>query len=333
MMTNSSPTYDIIAIGNAIVDVLAPCTDSALTTLGLAKGSMQLIDEAQAESLYAGMGSSTECSGGSAANTLAGLAGLGAKCAFIGKVRDDQLGEIFRHDLRAVGVAFDTPAAGQGPATARCLIFVTLDAQRTMATYLGACVGVTEADVDEALISNSAMLYIEGYLWDQPPVKAAIRKAISAAKKAGRKVAFTLSDTFCVERHRAEFLELLEGDIDILFANEHELLSLFEARDFDTACKQLQVRCEVAAVTRSEKGCVVITKAGIEAHAAERIANVVDTTGAGDLFASGFLFGLSRGLNFAACAALGNSCAGRIIQQMGARSATPLADVLAKHAA
>lgn len=326
------PLFDITGIGNAIVDVLSPCEDSALNALALTKGSMTLIDEATGERLYGAMGAATECSGGSAANTLAGIASLGGRCAFIGKVRDDQLGGIFRHDMRAVGVQFDTPAAASGPATARCLIFVTPDAQRTMATYLGACSQVTEDEVDASLIASSGILYIEGYLWDQPHAKAAIRKAFAAAHAGLRRVAFTLSDTFCVERHRTEFLELLPT-IDILFANEHELCALMQTQSFEEAVAKFQGSCAIAAVTRSEKGCVVITREAVLPVAAERIAHVVDTTGAGDLFASGFLFGLARGLELQECAQLGNRCAGVIIQQMGARSTRPLAALLEKHAA
>lgn len=312
------PTYDILGLGNAIVDVLAHCDDALLSRLNMRKGGMSLIDEAQADALYAQMGQATECSGGSAANTLAGLASLGATCAFMGKVKDDQLGVIFRHDLRAVGVAFDTQAAASGPATARCLIFITPDGERTMNTFLGACGTVAEGDIDEALIAASAVLYIEGYLWDAPSAKAAIRKAIAAAKRHGRKVAFTLSDTFCVERHRAEFLALLP-EIDVLFANESELLALFETSYFDDAVAKAQERCALAAVTRSEKGCVVVQGSTVEHVPTQKVAQVVDTTGAGDLFASGFLYGYVKGLPLRESAALGNRCAGRIIQQIGAR--------------
>lgn len=323
------PHYDIVGLGNAIVDVLSLCEEEALARLSLRKGSMTLIDEAQAEKLYGEMGPSTECSGGSVANSLAGMASLGAKCAFMGKVKDDQLGGIFRHDMRATGVAFDTPAATEGLATARCLIFVTPDAQRTMNTFIGACAKVAESDIDERLAADGQVLYVEGYLWDQPAAKAAIRKAMGAAKAAGRKVAFTLSDTFCVERHRAEFLALAKKEVDILFANEQELMALHETLDFEKALSAAQGMCEVIAVTRGEKGAVVLSAKGREVVATERVAKVVDTTGAGDLFASGFLFGITRGWSYADAAALGNRCAGQIIQQMGARSPVPLAKLVA----
>ncbi len=323
------PPLDVVGIGNAIVDVLSPCEEEKLTELGLTKGSMTLIDEAMAEQLYNNMGGATECSGGSAANTLAGLAGLGGRCAFIGKVKDDQLGEIFGHDMRAAGVDFSTHASADGPATARCLIFVTPDAQRTMATYLGACGNVTEEDIDEQLVTEGSILYVEGYLWDPAHAKAAIRHACDIAKKAGKKVAFTLSDTFCVKRHRAEFLELLGGTVDILFANEHELLALFDTDDFDSACKKLRGRCEIAAITCSERGCVILTRDKTLPVSAEKVEHVVDTTGAGDLFASGFLYGVARSWELEKAAKLGNRCAAVIIQQMGARSMRPLAPLLA----
>ncbi len=222
---------------------------------------MTLVDEARAQALYKQMGQTTACSGGSVANTLAGMASLGAKTAFIGKVKDDQLGSIFTHDMHAVGVEFSTPAAKTGPATANCLIYVTPDAQRTMATYIGACSRVSEADIDQGIIENSAVTYIEGYLWDTETAKAAIRKAIKLARKnKRRKIAFTLSDTFCVDRHREEFMELIENDIDIVFANEHELKSLYQTDDVEGALKQLRGVCPIAAVTRSEKGSVVLTE-------------------------------------------------------------------------
>ncbi|NBO18197.1 MAG: adenosine kinase, partial [Proteobacteria bacterium] len=227
--------YDVIGVGNAIVDVLSFAEDSAVSAAGLQKGSMTLVDEATSLKLYGGMGTTTECSGGSVANSLAGLASLGANCAFIGKVKTDQLGGIFTHDMRAVGVHFASQPMDVGPATANCLIFVTPDAQRTMATFIGACGHVSESDIDAALIEDSAILYIEGYLWDLEAAKAAIRKSIRIARAAGRKVAFTLSDTFCVQRHRAEFLQLISGEVDILFANEAEIKSLYETENFEEA--------------------------------------------------------------------------------------------------
>lgn len=324
-MSSSNAKFDVLGIGNAIVDVLAMCDEAAIDRLELLKGSMMLIDEARADELYGQMGQATECSGGSCANTLAGIASLGARCAYIGKVKNDQLGEIFRHDMQAIGVQFDTPAAMNGPATARCLVFVTPDAQRTMNTYLGACTGVSEKDIDAGTVAAAKVTYIEGYLWDQVHAISAIRKAMDAAHQAGRKVAFTLSDTFCVERHRADFLQLIAGSVDILFANENELLSLFQTTDFEAALNQLSGKCEIACVTRSEKGCVVLTGDGQRLVVpTDHISNVVDTTGAGDLFASGFLYGYTRGWKPEESAKLGNRCAGQIIQQMGARSLRPL---------
>jgi sugar/nucleoside kinase (ribokinase family) len=313
-------TLDVVGIGNAIVDVLSFTDEALLAFNNLPKGSMTLIDETRAHAIYHQLGQTVECSGGSVANSLAGLASLGANTAFIGKVKNDQLGTIFSHDMRAVGVHFSSIPATQGPATAQCMICVTPDAQRTMATYLGACGQVTEDDIDERIIAGSKILYIEGYLWDNEAAKAAIRKAIAAAKKHGTKVAFTLSDVFCVSRHRDEFAGLLDGSIDILFANEHEILAQFVLEDFDHAITHLQRLGIVAAVTRSEKGSVVVQGEQKEVVPAKPIASVVDTTGAGDLYAAGFLFGLVRGWSLEQCAALGNRCAGQIIQQLGARS-------------
>lgn len=321
--------YDVVGIGNAIVDILSFCDEAKIAELNLTKGAMTLIDEAAAEKIYRAKGPSKECSGGSVANSLAGLASLGAKCAFIGKVKRDQLGEIFRHDMHASGVHFDTPAASTGPATARCLIFVTPDAQRTMNTFIGACSMVSEADIDVNLISNSEITYVEGYLWDQPAAKDAILKALDTANHAGRKVAFTLSDTFCVERHRSAFLELIANSVHLLFANEAELKALLQTNDIEAALKELQGMCPVAAVTRSEKGCSVVTAERIEHIPTSPVAEVIDTTGAGDLFAAGFLYGFTRGWPMKSCAALGNRCAGTIIQQVGARSMKPLNTLLA----
>lgn len=326
-MTTSK--FDVAGIGNAIVDVLSFTDDAFLAQNDLIKGSMTLVDEKRSAALYGRLGQTTECSGGSVANTLAGMASLGARVAFVGKVADDQLGSIFTHDMRALGAYFSTPPLSGGVATANCLVCVSPDAQRTMATFLGACTQVTESDIDERIIADAAILYIEGYLWDAPACKAAIRKAISTAKKAGRKVAFTLSDTFCVDRFREEFLHLITNDIDILFANESELKSLYQVDDFDAAVAKLRGTCEVAAVTRSEKGSVVVTADKVEAVPAQAVAKVVDTTGAGDLYASGFLFGITRGWSLVKCAGLGNACAGRIIAQLGARSQHPLGELVA----
>ncbi len=315
--------YDVIGLGSAIVDVLAFCDDTILGELGLAKGSMALIDESRAETLYTHMGPSNECSGGSAANTLAGLASLGGRGAFIGKVKRDQLGEIFTHDIRACGVQFNTTPADSGAATARCLIFVTPDAQRTMNTFLGACLGLTPADIDNAPISQAHILYLEGYLWDSPAMLAAARHAIATAEAADTRVALTLSDSFCVDRHRDALLAQLP-EVDILFANEAEIIALTQAPDFTTAQQRAQDLCDIIVITRSEKGAVVLADGKVEIVPAEAVTDVVDTTGAGDLFASGFLYGATRGWDVRACASLGNACAGKIIQQTGARSAVPL---------
>ena len=323
-MTTSPSTYEVVGIGNAIVDVLSCVGEAFLEKNNLAKGTMQLVDEAQSAVLYKQLGTTTECSGGSVANTLAGMASLGAKTAFIGKVANDQMGNIFTHDLRSVAVHFTTAPAEDGPATASCLVCVTPDAQRTMATFIGACSRVAMRDIDDALIAAAQLLYIEGYLWDVPEAKAAIRTAIASAKTHGKKVALTLSDTFCVDRFREEFLTLIAEDVDILFANEAELLALFQAADFNEAIGKLQGKCEVAAVTCSERGVVVVTHETIEHIGADRVEKLIDTTGAGDLFAAGFLYGITRGWPHTKSAALGNRRAGRIIQQLGARSMTAL---------
>ncbi|MDX1975049.1 MAG: adenosine kinase [Rickettsiales bacterium] len=321
--------YDVAGIGNAIVDVLSFCDDAFLQTNALAKGSMQLVDATRSAELYAKVGPSTECSGGSVANSLAGLASLGARTAFIGKVADDKLGQIFTHDMRSTGTYFTTSMLKGELPSANCIVLVTPDAQRTMATFLGACSQVTQADIDEELIKQSAIVYIEGYLWDTEHAKSAIRKAMALAKMHQRKVAMTLSDTFCVHRHRSEFLQLIHHEIDILFANEGEIKALYETEDFDTAIAKLQGQCEVAAVTRSEVGSVVVTKKEVIAVPTKAVAKVVDTTGAGDLYASGFLFGYSRGDALEQCAQLGNACAGEIIQHLGARSMKPLKALVA----
>lgn len=321
--------YDVAGIGNAIVDVLSFCDEAFLAKHGLAKGTMTLVDEARAGALYRHVGSSMECSGGSVANTLAGLASLGAKTAFIGKVNQDQLGSIFVHDLHAVGVHFSTKPSNDGPSTASCLVFVTPDAQRTMATYIGACSLVSEQDIDEEVIRHASITYIEGYLWDTESAKAAIRKAITLARKHERKIAFTLSDTFCVNRHRDEFMHMIHHDIDVLFSNEAEIKSLFQTDDIDAAMAKIRGACEIAVVTRSEKGSVVLTKDAVEIVPSHAVPRIIDTTGAGDLYASGFLFGLTRGWDLQACAQLGNKCAGEIITQVGARSLRPLKDLVA----
>ena len=322
-------TLDVVGIGNAMVDVLARADDAFLETHGLAKGAMTLVDAAQSDALYDAMGPGVEISGGSAGNTMAGLAALGGKGAFIGKVRDDQLGGVFGHDIRAAGVQFDTPAAVDGASTARCLVIVTPDAQRTMCTYLGACVGLGPDDVDEALIAAAEITYLEGYLWDPPRAKAAFRKALGIAHANGRRVALTLSDPFCVDRHRAEFRELAAEHIDILFANEAEIISLYEVDDFDAALQRVRGDCAVAALTRSERGSVIV--AGEEVHVidAHPVAEVVDATGAGDLYAAGVLYGLTHGWDLASAGRLGGLAAAEVIGHIGARAEADLGRLMA----
>jgi sugar/nucleoside kinase (ribokinase family) len=325
----SAAQIDVVGIGNAIVDVLSHAEDQALAALGLAKGAMTLIDAADADRLYDKVGPAVEASGGSAANTIAGLASLGGRGAYVGKVRDDVLGRIFAHDLKALGVHFETAPASDGPGTARCLVMVSPDAQRTMATYLGACVSLGPDDVDANLIAAAKATYLEGYLWDPPLAKEAFRKAIGAARGAGRKVALSLSDAFCVDRYRDEFLGLIDGQVDVLFANETELISLFQARDFDDALQQARGRVPMAALTRSAHGSVVL--AGNEVHVVDAapVARVVDTTGAGDLYAAGFLFGLTRDLPPATCGRLGSVAAAEIISHIGARPEAALSTLVA----
>jgi sugar/nucleoside kinase (ribokinase family) len=327
----ADPTLDLVGIGNAIVDVLAHADEAFLATHGLLKGTMTLIDEEQAERLYAEMGPAVECSGGSCANTVAGAAALGARAAYVGKVRDDQLGTIFAHDIRATGVAFETPPARDGRTTARCLVFVTPDAHRTMCTYLGACTQLGPADVDPGLVASAAVTYVEGYLWDSPGTRAAVLAAVDAAHGAGRRVALTLSDPLCVERHRDEFLDLVEHHVDVLFANEQEIISLFRAADFDAALQQVRGHCEIAALTRSEQGSVIV--AGDEVHVvdAEPVERVIDTTGAGDLYAAGFLWALTRGMDLRACARAGGLAAAEVIAHFGARPEENLAELVARH--
>jgi sugar/nucleoside kinase (ribokinase family) len=327
----TAPTLDVVGIGNAIVDIIDNTDDAFLARHGMAKGGMALIDEAQAEAIYAAMGPAIELSGGSAGNTVAGLASLGARCGYIGKVRDDQLGAVFRHDITAAGVTFPTPSASDGPATARCLILVTDDAQRTMNTFLGACVNLRPEDVDETLISAAKVTYLEGYLYDPPHAQEAFRKAAAIARGAGRKVALSLSDSFCVHRHREAFLDLLQT-VDILFANEAELTALFETEDFDAALEAVRGRVALAAVTRGERGAVIVTRDETVKTPAAPVPRIVDTTGAGDLFAAGFLFGLTRNLPLAECGRIAALAAAEIISHYGGRPETPLSSYVARPA-
>ena len=316
----SQVKFDVLGLGNAIVDVIGRVDEKFLIEEKLAKGSMSLIDEARALKLYDSMGSGTTISGGSAANTIVGVASFGSRSAFIGKVKSDDTGKAFAHDIRATGVHFATPQAASGPATASCLILVTPDGERTMNTFLGACQNLTVDDVDKELVESSAITYLEGYLWDPPHAKAAFAKAADIAHGAGRKVALTLSDSFCVDRYRGEFLQLIRNkQVDIIFANQHELKALYECADLNDAVAALRGENILGVVTRSEDGSMVVTREHTISVGAQPIEKLVDTTGAGDMFAAGFLFGLSRGLEHAVCARLGALAASEIIQHYGAR--------------
>jgi sugar/nucleoside kinase (ribokinase family) len=324
----TSATYDVLGIGNAIVDIFARTDDAFLVTQGMSKGSMSLIDEARAAAIYKAMGPAVEISGGSAANTIVGVADFGARGAFVGKVKNDQLGGVFSHDIRAAKVAFDTRTASDGPATACSYILVTPDGERTMNTYLGAAQNLHPDDIDAAQIAASSVTYLEGYLWDPKDAKDAFVKAATVAHGAGRSVALTLSDAFCVGRYRGEFLDLMRKRVvDLVFANEAELTSLYETADFETALAQFRKDVATGVVTRSEKGCVVVSKDGTDTVPAFPVEKVVDTTGAGDLFASGFLFGLVRGFAMKKSAQLGALAAAEVIQHLGARPQTSLKEL------
>ncbi len=327
----TQPSLDILAIGNAIVDVIATADDAFLASEGLVKGSMQLLfTPEEAEALYARMGPGREISGGSAANTVAGAAALGARVGFIGQVADDQLGRVFSHDIRALGVTFDTPARPGQPPTARCLVLVTPDAQRTMNTYLGASRYLAPELLDLERVRAASILYLEGYLWDPEEPRAAMRRAITAAREAGRKVALTLSDAFCIERHRNDFNALIDaGQIDILFANESEILSLTHAHDFDTAISATAARVPMLVVTRSEKGAIAVADGVRVAVDAEPVAEVVDTTGAGDLFAAGVLTGLVQERPLVEALRMGAIAAAEVISHYGARPEADLSALVA----
>lgn len=315
---------DVVGIGNAIVDVVAQAPDALLAEEGLPKGSMTLIDAARADALRARMGPAVEVSGGSAANTMVGVARLGGAAGYVGKVRDDAAGAVFRRDIEAAGVRFPTPAAADGAVTARCLILVTPDAQRTMNTHLGACVELGPADIDQDFIARARLLYMEGYLWDPPAAKEAFRKALGIAHAAGGRVCLSLSDSFCVERHRAELRDLVANHVDVLFANEDEVQALYEVSDFAAALAAARADCPVVALTRSAKGSVVAGEGAVHTIPAAPVERLVDTTGAGDLYASGFLAGLARGFAFDRCGRLAALAAGEIIGHYGAR---PEADI------
>ncbi|WP_191085986.1 adenosine kinase [Roseococcus microcysteis] len=324
----TAPSLDILGIGNAIVDVLAPSDDAFLAARKLNKGGMQLISTEEAEALYAAMPPGVESSGGSAGNTCAVAAALGARVGFLGKVADDQLGAVFAHDIRATGVHFPTAPLKGGAPTARCLILVTPDGQRTMNTYLGACVTFGPGDVDAAEVARAQVVYLEGYLFDPPEAQAAFRAAARAAHAAGRQVALTLSDPFCVGRHRAAFRDFVKNETDILFANEAEILSLYETEDFETAAAQVAREVKIAALTRSEHGSVIL--AGGERHVvAAQPTKVVDTTGAGDAYAAGFLAALTRGLPLPECGRWGSIAAAEVISHYGARPQADLKELVA----
>jgi sugar/nucleoside kinase (ribokinase family) len=320
--------YDVLGIGNAIFDVLVQTDEGFLAAYGMTKGGMALIDEVRAISIYQSMGPAVEMSGGSAANTIVGVASFGARAAYVGKVRDDQIGRLYTHDIRAAEVGFETAPALDGPATGCSYILVTPDGERTMNTYLGAAQELMPDDIDPAQVAASAIIYLEGYLWDPVNAKQAFLKASAIAHDAGRQVALTLSDSFCVDRYREEFLDLMrKGTVDLVFANEAELHSLYQTSDFDTALRQLRADTKLGVVTRSEKGCVVASKDGVTAVGAFPIEKIVDTTGAGDLFAAGFLFGLVRGTGFENAGRLGALAAAEVIQHIGARPQVSLKEL------
>ncbi|MEL6567309.1 MAG: adenosine kinase [Pseudomonadota bacterium] len=325
----SEPQFDVVGLGNAIVDVIAPVEDAFLNTWDIRKNGMTLIEEDRAETLT-GAADGQELSGGSGANTIAGVASFGGKAGYIGKVARDRLGEVFARETRAIGVEFNTAPLENGPATARSIIFVTPDGARSMNTFLGASVMFSPADVDEDMVRGGAILYLEGYLFDRDDAKAAFVHASEVAKAAGRKVALTLSDNFCVDRHRDSFRHLISGHADIVFANEAELLSLYETDDFAAALAQLQADTAVAAVTRSEVGSVVVGDGDAIHLPAEPVEKVVDTTGAGDQYAAGFLFGVARGLPLATCGKLGHIAAAEVISHYGPRPEVSLAELAKK---
>jgi sugar/nucleoside kinase (ribokinase family) len=318
---------DVVGIGNALVDVLSYEDESFIDAQGLVKGSMDLIDTVRATELYAAMRPATEISGGSVANTLAGVASFGGTAAFIGRVSDDELGEVFGHDIRAAGVEFDAKPSVGGEPTGRCLIVVTPDAERTLNTFLGASPKIGPAEVDATLIGRAQVLMLEGYLWDEPDAKDAIRAGARAAHAAGNRVAFSLSDSFCVDRHRDEFRELVEHDVDVLFANEAEITALFEVESFDDAVQHVTQQVEIAALTRGEQGAVILARDELHVIDADHPSQVVDTTGAGDLFAAGFLFGLTHGYDLGTAGRLGALAAAEVISHLGARPQVSLADL------
>ncbi|RMG46227.1 MAG: adenosine kinase [Acidobacteria bacterium] len=326
----SEAEWDVVGLGNAIVDLLVRVDEPRLAELGLAKGTMSLVDEAEAVRLTERFPGAVTCSGGSAANTMAGVASLGGRAAYIGKVREDDLGRAFAEDIRRAGVHFATPPAAEGPATARCIVLVTPDGQRTMQTFLGASTGLGPGDVDERLVRASRVTYLEGYLWDPPQAKEAFVTAARAAHEAGRLVALSLSDPICVERHRDSFRDLVGGHVDVLFANEEEIRSLFETDSFDEAAAQAAATCRIAALTRGPRGSVVLWEGTRHDIPAEPVPEVVDTTGAGDLYAAGFLYGLTRGWDAERCGRLGGLAAAAVLGSLGARPGRTLAPLASR---
>lgn len=327
----SETRYDVVGIGNAIVDIISRCDDAFLNAHNLPKGNMRLIEADEADRLYAAMGPATEISGGSAANTCAGLASLGARVGFIGKVASDQFGKVFSHDIRSIGVTYETPLANDGAPTARCLVLVTPDGERTMSTYLGASRELGNGEIDPEIIRSARITYLEGYLFDPPEAKAAFHEAARHAAEAGRKVALSLSDRFCVERHRAAFRSLIQGGVDVLFGNEEEVCALYETEKLEDALHILRGECELAAVTRSAKGSLILTESDVYEIAAAPVEKVEDTTGAGDLYAAGFLFGLARDKDLATCGHLASMAASEIISHLGARPEVPLAKLASEN--
>ncbi|MDB5444184.1 MAG: carbohydrate kinase, PfkB family [Phenylobacterium sp.] len=321
--------HDVAAIGNAIVDVIAPATDDFLAGEGLTKGAMILVDEVESAALYGKMAPGLEASGGSAANSIAGLASFGGRGAFMGKVADDQLGQVFTHDMRAIGAHFDNTPLEGGPATAVSMINVTPDGQRTMCTYLGASTQFTDEDVDPRVVEGAKIVYLEGYLFDAEAARRAFAKAAALAHGAGRMIALTLSDSFVVERHRAGLLGFIENQVDLLFANESEVTALFETDSFDAAVEALRQRVTLAAVTRSAQGSVILTRGERLTVAAEPVEKVVDTTGAGDQYAAGFMFGLARGRPLQLCGKLGSLAAAEVISHYGPRPQISLSELAA----
>ena len=322
----STPTIDVVALGHPLVDVLTHETDDVVARTGVERGAMTMVDAARSDEIYAGLGPAQETSGGSAANTAVGVAAFGGRSAFVGRIADDTFGKVFAHDLRSAGVEFDVSPATDGAPTGRCLVIVGADAERTMCTYLGAGAEIDPLDVSGERIAGAAVTYLEGYLWDGAAAKDAIRRAASLAREAGRRVALTLSDPFCVDRHRDEFRALIASDIDVIFANEEEITMLYEVDSFDEAARRISDDCEIAALTRGAQGSVVVSAGKQHVVPADPVDHVIDTTGAGDLYAAGVLFGLTHGLDLATCGRLGSLGAAEVISHLGARPEVSLAE-------